>query len=82
MPPGRAGEDLELAELSDGTSSDDALPQAKLRKHVDSVMDAGGHSFLELNTIDNKSQLRYDSSLRSFLVFAEEKSLVLTTGTE
>ena len=56
---GRAGEDVELAELSDGTSSDDALPQAKrrtllrerrgryrLRKHVDAVMD-GGRSFLD-----------------------------------
>ena len=49
---------------------------------MDAFMDAGGQSFLELNTIANKSQLRYDSSLRSFLVFAEEKSLVLTTGTE
>ena len=45
-------------------------------------MDAAGQSFLELNTVDKKSQLRYDSSLRSFLVSAGEKFLALTTGTE
>ena len=47
---------------------------------MDAVMDAGGQSFLELNTVDNKSQLWYDSSLRSFLVFPEEKCLALTTA--
>ena len=49
---------------------------------MDAVMDAGGQSFLELNTIHKKSQIRYNSSLRSFLFIAEEKSLALTTGTE
>ena len=49
---------------------------------MDLVMDAGGQNFLEQNTVDKKLQLRHDSSLRSFLVFAEEKSLALTSGTE
>ena len=96
LPPGRAGEDLELAEQSDGTTSDEApagaqtrktLPRERrsryrLRKFVDAAMSAEGQSFLEKNTVDKKSRARYDSSLRNFLAFAEEEKLPLKTSAD
>ena len=93
MPAARAGADLELAELSDGTTSDAAQQvqrsrtllrvrrgRYRVRKYVDAVMDAGGQSFLEKNTVEPKSQFRYDSSLRTFLAYTEANSLPLTTS--
>ena len=52
----------------------------RLRKHVDAVMDAGGQSFLETQTVDKKSKARYDLSLKSFLGFAEREGIALETG--
>ena len=93
MPAARAGADLELAELSDGTTSDAAQQvqrsrtllrvrrgRYRVRKYVDAVMDADGQSFLEKNTVEPKSQFRYDSSLRTFLAYTEANSLPLTTS--
>ena len=94
LPHVRPGEDLELAELSDGTTSDEPLAGARshrtllrhrrsryrLRKFVEGAMGPDGQSFLERNTIDKKSRARYDSNLKSFLVFAEGEGLRLSTA--
>jgi integrase len=93
LPHVRPGEDLELAELSDGTTSDEPpvgkhtqrnllrhrRSRYRLRKFVEGAMSPGHSSFLERNTVDPKSRARYDSSLRSFLDFVEAEGLPLKT---
>lgn len=94
LPAARPGADLELAELSDGTTSDE--PPAKtgqhrtllrrrrsryrLRQFVEGAMGPDGQSFLERNTVDKKSRVRYDSSLKSFLAFVECEGLHLDSS--
>ena len=94
LPVVRAGEDLELAELSDGTTSDEPASAARthrtlltrrrsryrLRKFVDGAMGPDGQSFLERNTVDKKARARYDPSLESFLAFTTAERLPLETS--
>ena len=93
LPAARPGADLELAELSDGTTSDE-LQTAKarrtllkerrgrhhVRKYVDAAMTADAQSFLEQNTVGHRSKARYDLSLKSFLAFSDRHGLALQTS--
>ena len=53
-----------------------------MRKFVDGAMGPDGQGFLERSTVDKECRARYDSSLRSFLVFAEEEKLPLDTSAD